>query len=129
MISEAIVFKLIKFMLVGIAGTALDFGITYLLKEKAKINKYFANSVGYLSAATSNYIFSRIWAFDNTNPNILKQYLIFLTISLIGLGLMNLLIWIFHEKFKMNFYMAKVMALLIVVVWTFSAHYIITFSS
>ena len=128
MISEVIVYKLIKFMLVGIGGTAIDFGITYLLKEKAKINKYIANSIGYMSAASSNYIFTRIWAFDNTSPEILMQYLIFVTISLIGLGLMNLFIWIFHEKFKINFYFAKVLALLIVLVWTFSAHYTITFS-
>ena len=128
MISEAIVYKLIKFMLVGIGGTAIDFGITYFLKEKVKINKYIANSIGYMSAATSNYIFTRIWAFDNTNPDILKQYLIFVTISLIGLGLINLFIWIFHEKFRINFYVAKVLALMIVLVWTFSAHYTITFS-
>ena len=128
MITQAIVYKLIKFMLVGIGGTAIDFGITYFLKEKVKTNKYIANSIGYMSAATSNYIFTRIWAFDNTNPDILKQYLIFVTISLIGLALMNLFIWIFHEKFRINFYVAKVLALMIVLVWTFSAHYTITFS-
>ncbi len=129
MISEAIVYKLLKFMLIGIGGTSIDFGITYLLKENVKLNKYIANSIGYVSAATSNYIFTRIWAFENANPDILTQYLIFVTISLIGLGLMNLFIWIFHEKFKMNFYVAKVVALLMVLVWTFSAHYTITFSS
>ncbi|PJB11805.1 MAG: glycosyl transferase family 2 [Flavobacteriales bacterium CG_4_9_14_3_um_filter_40_17] len=128
MVSEAIVYKLFKFMLVGIGGTTIDFGITYLLKEKVKINKYIANSIGYLSAATSNYVFTRIWVFESTNPNLSKQYLIFVTISLIGLGLMNLFIWLYHEKFKMNFYIAKVIALIIVLVWTFSAHYTITFS-
>ncbi|MDZ4147993.1 MAG: GtrA family protein [Flavobacteriaceae bacterium] len=129
MISEAIVYKLLKFMLVGIGGTSIDFGITYLLKEKVKLNKYVANSIGYVSAATSNYIFTRMWAFENANPDILTQYLIFVSISLIGLGLMNLFIWIFHEKFKLNFYVAKVVALLMVLVWTFSAHYTITFST
>lgn len=128
MIPETIIYKLLKFMLVGTGGTIIDFGITFFLKEKVKINKYYANSIGYMFAATSNYIFTRIWAFDNTNPDILKQYFIFVTISLIGLGLMNLFIWVFHEKFKMNFYVAKVLALLIVLVWTFSAHYKITFS-
>lgn len=116
-------------MLIGIGGTSIDFGITYLLKEKVKINKYIANSIGYVSAATSNYIFTRIWAFENTNPDVLTQYLIFVTISLIGLGLMNFFIWIFHEKFKMNFYVSKVVALSMVLIWTFSAHYTITFSS
>jgi putative flippase GtrA len=128
MITEVVAVKLLKFMLIGIGGTILDFGITYLLKEKAKINKYLANSIGFMSASTSNYIFNRIWAFENTNPDIIKQYLIFATISLIGLALLNLFIWIFHEKFKINFYLSKVIALFIVLVWTFSAHYLITFS-
>lgn len=129
MIPEAAIIKLMKFMLIGIGGTAIDFGITYLLKEKVKINKYLANSIGYIIAATSNYIFNRIWAFDSTNPDIIKQYLIFITISLIGLGVLNLFIWIFHEKLKLNFYLAKVITLFIVLIWTFSAHYFVTFSN
>ena len=46
MVSKAVVIKLLKFMLIGIGGTAIDFGVTFLLKEKAKINKYLANSIG-----------------------------------------------------------------------------------
>lgn len=129
MIPEVVLIKLLKFMLIGIGGTAIDFGITFLLKEKAKVNKYIANSIGYTIAATSNYIFNRIWAFGDANPNIITQYLIFLIISLIGLGVLNLFIWILHEKFKTNFYVAKIIALFIVLIWTFSAHYFITFSN
>ena len=129
MIPEAVLIILLKFILIGIGGTVIDFGITFLLKEKAKVNKYLANSSGYVVAASSNYIFNRIWAFDNNNPEILRQYLIFLTISLIGLGALNLFIWIFHEKLKTNFYVAKVIALFIVLIWTFLAHYFISFSN
>jgi putative flippase GtrA len=87
-----------------------------------------ANSIGYTSAATSNYIFNRIWTFDNTNPQIITQFLIFASISLIGLGLTNLFIWVFNEKIGINFYVSKVMALFIVLIWTFTAHNLITFS-
>jgi putative flippase GtrA len=128
MISEAIITKLLKFMLIGIGGTTIDFGLTYLFKEKVKINKYVANSIGYTLAATSNYIFNRIWAFKNTSTHIVSQYLTFITISLVGLLLANSFIWIFHEKLKFNFYVSKVAALFIVLIWTFTAHYYITFS-
>ena len=129
MIPETVLITLLKFILIGIGGTVIDFGITFLLKEKAKVDKYLANSSGYIVDATSNYIFNRIWAFDNNNPEILRQYLIFLTISLIGLAALNLFIWIFHEKLKTNFYVAKVIALFIVLIWTFLAHYFISFSN
>jgi putative flippase GtrA len=128
MISKAVVIKLLKFMLIGIFATAIDFGLTYLLKEKVRINKYLANSIGYTSAATFNYIFNRIWTFDNSNPQIITQFLVFTSISLIGLGLINLFIWIFNEKLGINFYLSKVMALFIVLIWTFTAHNLITFS-
>ena len=38
--------EFIKFCVVGGSGVGVDFGITYLLKEKARINKYIANSAG-----------------------------------------------------------------------------------
>ena len=120
--------KLFKFIIVGIGGTFLDFGITYILKEKWQINKYLANSIGFLSAASSNYFFNRIWAFEDGNIEVLKQYLTFIAISIIGLAILNLFIWLFHEKFGMNFYVAKIFALLIVLIWTFGAHFLITFA-
>ena len=53
--------EFIKFCVVGGSGVGVDFGITYLLKEKARINKYIANSAGFVCAATTNYILNRIW--------------------------------------------------------------------
>lgn len=129
MLSNPVLIKLLKFMLVGMGGTVLDFAITYLFKEKLKVNKYLANSIGFTMAGTSNYIFNRIWAFESRSSNIVGQYLVFISISLIGLGFLNLSVWFLHEKWKWNFYISKVLALFVVLAWTFSAHYLITFSA
>ena len=48
--------KFLKFCIVGSSGMIIDFGTTWLLKEKVKINKYLANSTGFILAATSNYL-------------------------------------------------------------------------
>ena len=45
-----------KFCVVGGSGVFVDFGVTYLCKEWLKLNKYVANSLGFLCASTSNYI-------------------------------------------------------------------------
>ena len=66
--------EFIKFCVVGGSGVGVDFGITYLLKEKARINKYIANSAGFVCAATTNYILNRIWTFANHDPAITQQY-------------------------------------------------------
>ena len=46
--------EFIKFCVVGGSGVGVDFGITYLLKEKARINKYIASPAAFVCAATPN---------------------------------------------------------------------------
>ena len=44
--------QFIKFCVVGGSGVFIDFGITYLCKEWLRLNKYLANSLGFLCAST-----------------------------------------------------------------------------
>ena len=48
---------LIKFCVVGGSGVFVDLGITYLLKEKFSLHRYFANTAGFFSAATHQTMF------------------------------------------------------------------------
>lgn len=121
-------FAFCKYSIVGLSGVIVDFLITWLLKEKLQVNKYSANTCGFISAATSNYILNRIWTFESENPRIVNEYLSFLVISLIGLGLNNLIIWLFADKLKMNFYLSKLIAIGVVTIWNFGMNCLFTFS-
>lgn len=127
MIDKLFILKFFKFCAVGVTGMVLDFGATWLLKEKAGINKYIANSAGFILAASSNYILNRIWTFQSKDPDIGSQYLLFIVISLIGLGLNNFIIYILHDKLRYNFYLSKLLAIMLVTVWNFLANLLITF--
>lgn len=119
--------KFIKYGVVGFTGVIVDFSVTWLLKEVFRANKYIANSIGFTVAATSNYYLNRIWTFASTSDNVAREYSLFLGISLIGLLLNNLLIYILNDKFKFNFYLSKLFAIGVVTVWNFIANYFITF--
>ena len=124
---DTILLKLLKFCLVGFSGTILDFSLTGLLKEKLQINKYVANSCGFVTAASSNYFLNRIWTFGSHNEHIHQEYLSFFLISLIGLGWNNLLLWVFHDKLALNFYLSKFLAIMFVTIWNFVMNYLFTF--
>lgn len=62
--------QFIKFCVVGGSGVFVDFGVTYLCKEWLRLNKYLANSLGFLCASTSNYVLNRIWTFHNETPTL-----------------------------------------------------------
>ena len=119
--------QFIKFCVVGGSGVFVDFGVTYLCKEWLRLNKYLANSLGFLCASTSNYVLNRIWTFHIENPDIAGQYLRFLGIAAVGLMVNNLTIYLLHERWKLNFYLAKLFAIGVVTFWNFFMNYFFTF--
>ena len=120
--------KFIKFGVVGFSGIFVDFGITYFCKEKLKIHKYISNSLGFTAATISNYLLNRYWTFQSHDNAQLTQFGKFFGIAMIGLVLNNLLIYIFNDKLKFNFYLSKVFAIAIVSIWNFFANYLYTFA-
>ncbi len=128
MIDKLIILKLIKFGVVGFSGMLIDFGITWLLKEKMKINKYVANSTGFILAASSNYLWNRLWTFNSVNDQIATEYLSFIIVSVMGLFFNNLIIYICSEKLRVNFYISKLIAIFFVTLWNFGMNYFFTFA-
>ena len=121
------ILKFLKFGIVGFSGLIIDFTLTYLLKERLKVHRYISNSIGFTIAASSNYLLNRIWTFDSSNPKIISEYASFIIISAIGLGINNLFLYIFEKK--MNFYPAKLCAIVVTTLWNFLANYYLTFSA
>jgi putative flippase GtrA len=121
-------FKFLKFCVVGFLGLGIDFGTTFLLKEKIKVNKYVSNSLGFIFATVSNYLFNKYWTFEDTNPDALIQFTKFVTVSLVGLLFSNLIIYLLINKRGTKFYWAKLIAIGVVVLWNFIANYNYTFS-
>jgi putative flippase GtrA len=128
MIDEMLLWKFLKFCMVGSSGMIIDFGTTWLLKEKARVNKYLANSTGFVLAATSNYILNRFWTFHSANRQVVTEYLCFIIISVFGLAINNFVVYILTERMKFNFYLSKLFAVGIVILWNFSMNYLFTFT-
>jgi putative flippase GtrA len=128
MIESLLVIKLLKFVLVGFSGMLIDYGATWLLKEKFRINQYVANSVGFILAASSNYVWNRIWTFASQSDQITREYLSFILIAAIGLILNNFVVFLLNGKLRLSFYLAKLLAIIIVTSWNFSMNFLITFS-
>ena len=122
-----IFWRFVRFGVVGVSGMVVDFSVTWLCKEKFRWNKYVSNSLGFIIAATNNYIWNRLWTFESQNDSVAREYISFLIISVIGLGLNNLIIYLLHERMKLNFYLSKLIAIGIVTLWNFTLNYVITF--
>ena len=128
MIDRVLIGKFLKFCVVGFSGMVVDFGVTWLCKEKFRWNKYLSNSLGFVLAATNNYIWNRLWTFHSTNEEIPVEYGKFLIIAAVGLAINNFVIYLLHSKLKLNFYLSKLFAIAVVTIWNFTMNYFFTFT-
>ena len=123
-----IIDKFWHFFIVGGGGFFIDVAITYLLLRIFNVHKYISNSIGFICGLSFNYYFNRIWTFKSDDPNIMAQYVKFAVIGIIGLVIVNSVIYVLHTKGKFPFFWSKVLAMFVFMFWNFSANYFYTFT-
>ncbi len=121
--------KFLRFGLVGLSGVVVDFGITWICKERLRLHKYLANSLGFCTATVSNYLLNKYWTFHAVGQQgMLFEFSKFAGFALVGLVINNLVLFLLHGKMKLNFYLSKLIAIAIVSIWNFLGNYLYTFS-
>ena len=95
--------RIIKFGIVGCSGTLVDFGITFVCKELLGIFPLISNALGFTIAATTNYILNRVWTWHSKEKQVGVEYAKFFAVSLLGLGLNTLIIYLLTQKMSWAF--------------------------
>jgi putative flippase GtrA len=106
----------------------VDFAVTYTCKEWIRTNKYLANALGFITAASTNYTLNRLWTFHSHN-NIPTEYAKFIGIAVVGLAINSAVIYLLVEKWKVHFYLSKLLAIGVVTVWNFLMSYFYAFAA
>ena len=119
--------KFISFLIVGLSGLLLDFGFTFICKEKVLLNKYLSNSIGFLISTISNYFLNRHFTFQSNNPDIVTEFYWYIGISIIALIIYNGIVWLGINKWKTNFYTAKLIGRVVFTFWNFFGQNYFTF--
>ena len=120
--------RFVRFGIVGCSGMLIDFGVTWIFNEKFRWNKYLSNILGFIFAATTNYLLNRWWTFQSTNPQIGTEYLKYFIIAVIGLGIDTLTVYMLNSKLKWNFYLSKIFAVGASTLWNFFGNLLFTFA-
>jgi len=117
----------LKFSVSGIAGVLINFCFCAIMKEILNFNKYFSNSFSLIIALLVNFFLNRNWTFNKNFENIFDQSLKFSLVVFVSVLLNYLIVYIFTEKIKMNFYHSKIFAVGLLFMWNFLMHYNFTF--
>ena len=126
--TDKVLLQLFRYTFVGGFAFIVDFGLLFFLTEYAGCHYLFSASLSFLAGLIVNYIISKLWVFDTTSvKNRSVEFILFALIGLIGLGLTELLMWLFTGKFRLFYMSSKILTTVIVYFWNFFARKYIIF--
>lgn len=110
--------QILRFGVVGGLAFVIDFGVLKALVDLAHWNYLIASAVAFTVSVVFNYILSIFWVFDVEEKNV-RDLFLFIVLSVIGLGITELIMWILVEKAACYYLFSKVVATAIVMVYNF----------
>ena len=118
--NNKLLMQIIKFVIVGGISTVIDYIIFFILHDILKWNTIISNVLGFTVSVIYNYIASIKWVFDvNKDNDQKKQFIIFITLSIIGLIINTGIVYVCVDIMKLYSLIGKVIATAIVMVFNF----------
>jgi putative flippase GtrA len=78
--------RFLRFLLVGLFGAIVDFGIENLLHRSFGVPYVWAGAISFICAILSNFIWNRYWTYpDSRSKPIIGQLLQFTVVNITGL--------------------------------------------
>ena len=112
--------QLIKFGFVGGICFVIDYGVMVLLTEVAGLEYLLSCGISFTVSVIANYLLSMKFVFERKDTLDRRvEFIIFVIMSVIGLGLTELLMWVFVDKADIHYMISKIVVTAIVMVYNF----------
>ncbi len=112
--------QLFKFGIVGVICFFIDYGVLILLTEVFDINYLLSAGISFSVSVIVNYILSLTYVFEtDKDNNRIKEFVIFVALSVVGLGINQILMWLGVEKLNIHYLISKIGATAVVMVYNF----------
>jgi len=132
--------EVVRFVIIGGLATVIDFFITGLTEYFIDTSKFssllevfiggnaglststvvIGNAVGFTTSLIFNYVFSIIFVYEHTgNSKSVKGFVLFAVLSIIGLALNLLGVYVLFDLLHTNQWLAKVIMTIIVLIYNY----------
>ena len=116
--------QILKFGVVGFLCFFIDYGIMVALTELCGIPSVISSGISFSVSVIVNYNLSITMVFDaDKDANKVKQFVVFLILSIIGLGINQLIMWggtsWLDQYMERSYMLVKIVATAVVMVYNF----------
>lgn len=112
--------QIIKFGFVGFLCFFIDYGVMVFLTERFGVDYILSCGVSFTVSVIVNYILSVTFVFEtDRNKRKSGEFIVFVLLSLIGLGINEICMWLAVELVGIHYKLAKIGATAVVMVYNF----------
>lgn len=117
---KQLIAQVMKFGIVGALAFVIDYSVMVLLKEVFGVYYLTATFISFVVSVTFNYLASMKYVFaGKEGMSKQKEFVIFILLSVIGLGINQLGMWIMVDKLTLHYMISKIFVTGVVMVWNF----------
>lgn len=117
--NDKLVKQIMKFVLIGGTAFLIDFSIYCLLTEWLSIHYLIAATISFIISLIFNYFYSIYWVFEVGKKQTAKELTLFIILSVIGLGINQIMLYLLVEWMMIHHILAKIIATFVVMVYNF----------
>lgn len=112
--------QILKFGIVGGTAFIIDYALLYICTEYLGIYYFISSIISFSVSTIFNYIASIYWVFDvNKEKSQSRNFILFVGLSIVGLGINQLIMWFGVEQLHVYYMIVKIGATAIVMVFNF----------
>lgn len=120
--------EFLKYLASGIIAVAADFSMLYVCVEYFGAHYLISNALGFMTGWVVSYWINVNWVFSYRRYHFHFEFTLFTLIVLIGLGLSELLMYLWVNWLGQNYLIAKVISSGLVFVYNYAAKKLLLFS-
>ncbi len=108
------------FGVVGVIAFVIDYGLLILLTELLGMPYLVSATISFIVSTVFNYLASMRYVFAHKEGmSRRREFVVFVILSTIGLGLNDLFMWLGTDLLGVPYYLTKIVATGLVMVWNF----------
>ncbi len=117
---KKLIAQFMKFGVVGVIAFVIDYGLMVLLTEIFGVNYLVSATISFTVSVIFNYLASMRYVFSHKEGmSRRREFVIFVVLSVIGLGINNGLMWIGTGLLGISYLITKLFATVVVMLWNF----------
>lgn len=117
---KKLIAQFMKFGIVGVIAFLIDYGLMVALTEFFGVPYLISNTVSFIVSVIFNYVASMRYVFERRDDlSRRREFIIFVVLSVIGLILNDVLMWLFVSIWFVDYRIAKFIVTFLVAIWNF----------